>query len=73
MSLRHKVVSSVEILEPWPHLVLTFTDNSVLYLNAKNNNHEPWSAGLNGVLSDQNIQIIAGPDGGLAFFLPSLP
>ena len=70
VSLRHKVVSSVEILEPWPHLVLTFTDNSVLYLNGKNIKYELWPTGLNGVPTDENIQIIACPGGGLAFFLP---
>jgi len=70
-SLRHKVVASVEILQPWPHLVLTFTDNSMLYLNGKNDRYEPWTSGLNGVPSQDRIDVIACPGGGLTFILPS--
>jgi hypothetical protein len=69
-SLRHKVVASVEVLEPWPHLVLTFTDNSVLYLNGKNDRYEPWTAGLSHTPPDEQVQGIACPGGELAFILP---
>jgi len=70
VSLRHKVVSSVEILEPWPHLVLTFTDHSVLYLNGKNDQYEPWTAGLTYPAPGKEIEVIACPGGELALLLP---
>ena len=69
-SLRHKVVASVEILQPWPHLILTFSDSSVLYLNGKNDRYEPWTAGLSGVAPQDRIDVIACPGGGLTFILP---
>jgi hypothetical protein len=69
-SLRYKVVSSVEILEPWPHLILTFTDNSVLYLNGKNDRYEPWTTGLSHAPADERFEVIACPGGELAFILP---
>ena len=69
-SLRHKVVASVEVLEPWPHLVLTFTDQSVLYLNGKNDRYEPWTAGLAYAPAGKETQVIACPGGELAFILP---
>jgi hypothetical protein len=69
-SLRQRVVASVEVLEPWPHLVVTFTDNSVLYLNGKNVHYEPWTAGLSHTPPDEQLQVIACPGGELAFVLP---
>jgi hypothetical protein len=72
VSLRHKVVSTVEILEPWPHLVLTFSDNSVLYLNGKNDQYEPWTAGLAHAPPGEEVQVIACPGGELAFIFPSM-
>jgi hypothetical protein len=70
VSLRHKVVASVEVLEPWPHLVLTFTDNTVLYLNGKNDRYEPWTAGLTYAPAGKETQVIACPGGELAFIIP---
>jgi len=69
-SLRHKVVFSVEVLDPWPHLILTFTDQSVLYLNGKNDRYEPWTAGVAHAPVDEQLQVIACPGGDLAFVLP---
>ena len=70
VSLRHKVVSSIEVLEPWPHLVLTFTDHSVLFLNGKNDQYEPWAAGLTYPPPGKDTQVFACPGGELAFLLP---
>jgi hypothetical protein len=70
-TLRHKVVAGVEVLHPWPHLVLTFTDGSVLFLNGKNDVYEPWQAGLAWSSPQDRIDIIACPGGELAFVLPA--
>ena len=70
VSLRHKVVASVEVMEPWPHLILTFTDGSVLYLNGKNDQYEPWTSGLTYTPPGKETQVIACPGGELAFLLP---
>ncbi len=70
VELRHKEVAAVEVLHPWPHLILTFSDGSVLYLNGRNERYEPWTAGLSGVL-ETDREVIACPGGGLTFILPS--
>lgn len=70
VSLRHKVVASVEVLTPWPHLVLTFADGSLLFLNGKNDRYEPWTAGIAHAPPDRQFQVIACPGGELAFLLP---
>ena len=51
--------------------MLTFEDDSVLYLNGKNDQYEPWTAGLSGVPPEERIQVIACPGGELAFSLPA--
>ena len=71
ISLRHKQVTNVEVLSPWPHLVFTFSDGAVLYLNGRDDQYEPWTAGLGGVAQDQQTQVIACPGGELAFVLPT--
>ena len=70
VALRHKVVAAVEILHPWPHLILTFADSSVLYLNGRNERYDPWTAGLSGVAERDRVEVIACPGGGLTFILP---
>jgi hypothetical protein len=70
VALRHKEVAAVEVLHPWPHLVLTFSDGSVLYLNGRNERYEPWTAGLSGVPERDRVEVIACPGGGLAFIFP---
>lgn len=71
VALRHKQVSAVEVLSPWPHLVMTFTDGTTLFLNGKDDHHEPWTAGLAHAPPNQRLQVIACPGGELAFILPA--
>lgn len=69
--LRHKQVSAVEVLSPWPHLIMTFTDGTFLFLNGKETHHEPWTAGLAHTPPEQRAEVIACPGGELAFILPA--
>src|SRR6185369_2035579 len=73
IELRHRQVSAVEVLAPWPHLVMTFTDGTVLFLNGKNAQYEPWTAGLAHTPRECRIEVIACPGGELAFILPEQP
>ena len=71
VTLRHKQVTSVEVLAPWPHLVITFTDETLLFLNGKDMQYEPWTAGLSNVPTKDQVQVIACPGGQLALLLPN--
>lgn len=42
LSLRNKTVMDVEVFHPMPHLLLTFDDNSVLYVNGDSEHEDPW-------------------------------
>lgn len=70
IELRHKEVAAVEVLSPWPHLVITFTDSSVLFVNGKDAQYEPWSAGLAHAPRDFQTAVIVCPGGEMAFILP---
>ena len=72
VALRHKQVADVEVQSTWPHFVMTFTDGTVLYVNGKDSQHEPWTAGLSHVPAEQQVQVIASPGGELAFILPRI-
>ena len=69
--LRGEQVEKVEILSPWPHLVVHFKSGKVLCMNGKDKQYEPWTAGLTsfGIDSDQWL-VAACPDGGLAVWVP---
>lgn len=71
VTLRHKQVSAVEVLSPWPHLIMTFTDGTVLFLNGMETDFEPWTAGLAHTPPEQRTEVIACPGGELAFMLPA--
>lgn len=70
-SLRGEEVESVEILSPWPHLVVNFKSGKVLYMNGKDEQYEQWTAGLTSFgESDQTWLVVACPGGGLAVWAP---
>ena len=71
VSLRYKVVVGIEVLEPFPHLVLTFFDGTVLYLNGHNICYEAWQAGLLHS-DDQTWLVVAGVEDHLAVFAPDV-
>ena len=70
VALRHKVVEDVEVLAPWPHLLLTFLDGSVLWIHGRADEHEAWIAGLNSPSPAARVQVIAAPGGDLVFRFP---
>ena len=70
VALRHKVGEDVEVLEPWPHLLLTFGDGSVLFVNGRHDVHEAWTAGLNCPSPAARVQVTAAIGGELAFRFP---
>ena len=70
VALRHKVVEDVEVLAPWPHLLLTFGDGSVLWVHGRSHEHEAWIAGLNCPSPAGRVQVIAAAGGALEFHFP---
>ena len=70
VALRHKVVEDVEVLAPWPHLLLTFGDGSVLWVHGRDDEHEAWIAGLNCPSPAGRVQVIAAAGGSLEFRFP---
>lgn len=70
IALRHKEVADVEVLQPWPHLLMTFTDGSVLCVNGRDDRGEPWTALLAHAPAHRRMEVIACPGGELAFLLP---
>lgn len=70
VALRHKVVEDVEVLTPWPHLLLTFLDGSVLQLHGRELEHDAWLAGLNSPHPAGRVQVRAGIGGRLDFRFP---
>lgn len=70
IAMRYKEVMSVEVLSPVPHLVMTFTDGSVLFVNGDDLTYEPWTAGLAHVPAELRTEVIACPGGEIAFILP---
>ena len=70
-SLRGEEVKNIEILSPWPHLVVNFKSGKILYMNGKDEQLEPWTAGLTSFgESDQRWLVVACPGGGLAVWAP---
>jgi hypothetical protein len=59
VAMRHKVVEDVEVLSPWPHLLLTFGDGSVLCVGGREPGQEAWAAGLNCPSPASRVQVTA--------------
>ena len=70
VSLQHKTVKSAELGDPWPHLIVTFSDGAVLYLNGKNEQYEPWIVAHYNFSPNESTQVIACP-GGDVICIPS--
>jgi len=69
--LRGEEVDKVEILSPWPHLVVHFRSGKVLYMHGKDEQYEPWTAGLTSFGKDSDMWlVVACPGGGLAIWAP---
>lgn len=70
LALRHATVLRVEVLEPVPHLVVTFTDGRVLFLWGGHPRYESWQAGLS-FSSEENWLVVAAPGGGVVVWAPA--
>ncbi|GAA5445335.1 hypothetical protein Misp06_03537 [Microbulbifer sp. NBRC 101763] len=69
--LRGEKVEKIEILSPWPHLVVHFKSGKVLFIHGKDEQYEPWTAGLTNFGNDsEQWLVVACPDGGLAVWAP---
>ena len=69
LALRHATVLRVEVLEPVPHLVVTFADGRVLFLWGGHPQYESWQAGLS-FSGEQNWLVVAAPGGGVVAWAP---
>lgn len=69
ISLRHKTVVDVKVCHPVPHLLITFDDNSVLYVNGHNEQYEPWQAGQS-FSENETWLVVACPGDSLAIWAP---
>jgi hypothetical protein len=69
ISLRHKTVADVEVCYPVPHLLITFDDGCVLYVNGHNDQYEPWQAGQS-FSGDAHWLVVACPGDRIAIWAP---
>jgi hypothetical protein len=58
-ALRALEITQVEVVEPAGHLVVTFANGTVLYVNGNNPGPEPWAAGLNAIDRADSVWVIA--------------
>jgi hypothetical protein len=70
IKIRGEKIIGVEILKPWPHLVISFKSGKILFLNGKDHQYEPWTAGLNHLGIEDQWLVVACPGGGLAVWAP---
>ncbi len=70
ISLRHKTVIDVEVCQPIPHLLITFDDNSVLYVNGHNQQYESWQAGQS-FSGNETWLVVACPGDSIAIWAPA--
>ena len=69
ISLRNKTVTDVEVCHPVPHLLMTFDDDSVLYVNGHDDQYEPWQAGQ-AFSGDETWLVVACPRDSIAIWAP---
>jgi hypothetical protein len=69
ISLRRKTVVDVQVCHPIPHLLITFDDGSVLYVNGHNEQYEPWQAGQSFSESETWL-VVACPGDSVAIWAP---
>ena len=69
ISLRNKTVVDVEVCHPVPHLLITFDDSSVLYVNGHNEQYESWQAGQS-FSEDETWLVVACPGDSIAIWAP---
>jgi len=69
--LRGEEVDRIQILSPWPHLVVHFKSGKLLYMNGEDHDYEPWQAGLTNHGKDSDTWlVVACPSGGMAVWCP---
>ena len=70
LALRHVTVLRVEVLEPTPHLVVTFTDGRILFLWGGHSQYESWQAGLS-FSGQEDWLVVAAPGGSVVSWAPA--
>jgi hypothetical protein len=70
LALRGATVQRVEVLEPIPHLALTFADGRVLFLWGGHPQYESWQAGLS-FSGEESWLVVAAPGGGVVVWAPA--
>ncbi|TVP14335.1 hypothetical protein [Shewanella sp. KCT] len=69
--LRGEEVDKIQILSPWPHLVVHFKSGKLLFMNGEDHDYEPWQAGLTNHGEDSDTWlVVACPGGGMAVWCP---
>ena len=70
VKIRGEEIVHVEILKPWPHLVINFKSGKTLFLSGEDTQYEPWTAGLTHLGIEDRWLVVACPGGGLAVWAP---
>lgn len=69
-SLRKRQVVKVELGASQPHIILTFADGTVFFLNGRHEMYECWVAGVSCGKPNELWMIVACPGGGVAIWTP---
>lgn len=69
-ALREHQVTKIELGESQPHLILTFIDGSVFFLNGRHEMYECWVAGVSCGTPNELWMIVACPGGDVAIWTP---
>lgn len=67
--LSEQMITSVELGDEIPHLILSLSDGRVLFVNGNHAMYESWGLGV--AFSAENWIVIACPGGGLAIGTPT--
>jgi hypothetical protein len=66
--LRHKQIVECEFGKGSPHLILTFNDGQVFFMNGHNDKYESWELGV--AHSNEDWEIIAAPGDDIIVMVP---
>jgi len=64
--LREAVIQKVELGNDAPHLILTFEDGRLMFINGRDDKYESWQAGI--AFEPVGLTVIACPGGEIALF-----
>jgi hypothetical protein len=70
LTLLDQVVTSVDLGETHPHLLLTLANGQVLFISGNTDPYESWECVRNDGSGDEFWLVVATPGGGLAIWAP---